>query len=870
MAQPTFSLSTDTYSSELEIISISGTETISKFFDLKVHFKVAKDIAASLDHLSLTQDDVRVKVEQLVSRDDYVIKGIFNQVEEVFAQSNTHKFYTATLVPALWRQRKNQSYDIYTDATVEDVLTDELSNDLMLDHHLSLTQAYPVKEFICQYGESNFDFVCRMAEHWGIYYYFDHDEDGRLVFADDTNYEPLAVSSVKLDESNNPSHSFNSIRSLRRQFNAVPDAVVITETNPDQAMELFQGIAGEVSDDKTSVNMADESADNKDEADLLAKIRLEELQANQTVFTGTSGLPCITPGFILNVELPDGDTHEILITKVTHNGQNLDDRSRSQNGDSQPYYECAFEGIPKDIQFRPSREIKTPSVISTTGRVYSAADDQTLAQRNEVGKYQVTFDFMKGQEEKISSWIRHASHAARSNHLDIPLTPGTEVQIGFIGGNPNRPYIMNALENSQSVIHPVTHENPHHAALITDGMYYTGALKSRQSLHMTSDLDPTEVKDHINNHPLKHLKKDGTDSGDPVDTIKGDVHINRTYGERYQWREGVDFNYGLNATYNFGQQYVENHAYQDKADDEIFDISDKLDDFDDSVASIVRSDIQPGLEKEREVGFIRKDFGNKYNYHEGVVRNWAAGINGNGHHVEMNFGGRYIENQLTTDSGMPDTSGLNGAVSESTLAIKTVGDEARYNEGVIDIHHEGDMAHIQTGNHNSEITGDSTTKVTSGAATIEESISGGAVSKSIVGASEETIEKTITGDITETIASAGKVAITVTAATEYTSMITAATIKNTTTGNMDWLQSAESKVVLGLCTDSYGGVKQSNFAGVLQENFIGGKINTNKSFEVENGKLKTDKQETVINQYKTTNVMKTNINVINAKITMVG
>ena len=114
MAQPTFSLYTDSYATELEIKSITGTESISKFFELKIEFKVKKDIAASLDHLSLTQDDVYIKVEQLENRDDYSIKGIFKQVEEVFEQSNTHKFYTATMVPALWRQRKNQSYDIYT------------------------------------------------------------------------------------------------------------------------------------------------------------------------------------------------------------------------------------------------------------------------------------------------------------------------------------------------------------------------------------------------------------------------------------------------------------------------------------------------------------------------------------------------------------------------------------------------------------------------------------------------------------------------------------------------------------------------------------------------------------------------------------
>jgi len=430
-------------------------------------------------------------------------------------------------------------------------------------------------------------------------------------------------------------------------------------------------------------------------------------------------------------------------------------------------------------------------------------------------------------------------------------------------------YILNSIENSQSVIHPVTHENPHHAAMITDGMFYTGTLKSRQSLHMTADLDPTEVKDHINNHPLKHLDKQGVDSGNPVDTIKGDVHIARTYGERYQWREGVDFNYGLNATYNFGQQYVENHAYQDTIDGEDFDVSGKLDSFDDSVASIVRSDLQSGLAKEREVGFVQKDFGNKYNYHEGVVRNWAAGMNGSGHHVEMNFGGRYIENQLKTDSGMPDISGLNGAVSDTTLAIKTVGDEARYNDGLIDVHHEGDMAHVQTGSHTSEITGDHTTKIVSGTATVEHSIAGGAITTSIVGASEEKIDKTLTGDITETITTVGNITQTINAI-EYTVTNTSPTYKDTNTGNSDSFKLAmKTETVLGLVNDNFIGGKVESFTGMKTTMTTAGEVTIGKAADLRKNFSKIDEAATAIEKHQS-KIVDGAIAMFKSKINMLG
>ena len=857
MAQPIFSLASDSYATELEITSISGTESISSFFELKITFKIKKDIAKSLDHSLLTEEDITLSVEGLTNRDPYTIKGMFNEVEELFEKSNTHKFYTGVMVPTLWRQRKNQSYDIYTEKTAQDVISDELSNDLMLDHHLSLSQVYPQKEFICQYSESNFNFVSRIAEHWGIYYYFDHDQEGRLVFADDTNYEPLPIGVVNLDESNNPTHSFTTIRTLRRKYNSVPDAVVISETNPDQAMELFQGIAGDVADDKTSVNMADEGADNKDEADLLAQIRLEELSTYKVVFTGTTGILGITPGFILTISTPDGDEHEILITHVSHSVNNLDDPALAAGKAADPYYECTFTGIPKDTQYRPERKIQVPNVVSTTGRVYSAANDQTLAQRNEVGKYQVTFDFMRGEEDKISNWIRHASHTARSNHLDIPLTPGTEVQIGFIGGNPNRPYILNALENSQSVLHPVTHENPHHAAMITDGMLYTGALKSRQSLHMTANLDPAVVREHISNTPFMRLDEKGINSCELLDLIKGDAHIHRTYGNQYHWREGIDFNHGYSAIFNFGQQYVENHADADSADNEVFE----LPGLDPNDAPAVNKDIQQGLNDERNVGLVQKDFGNKYYYHEGHAYNWSTGYKNKNIHKTFNFGGCYVENNMlaTQPSQVQDdlAEGFTGAPSDDDTITRTIGN-------TFDVQ-KGDKEEAHVGNLVSDMQGDTKANII------------GNIETTLMGDTKETItgniETTLTGDTTETITGNTdtiKMGDDTLMHTGNQTITTMGDIINSHTGSVTHSDLNTSYTNSGTYMSTFVGAYIDAKMAAAVETYVGGKLETFSGLLIANNPGELWKKQMSIEDVKTVAKKSAQVALLTYALTMLG
>ncbi len=874
MSQPIFKLFTDSYADELEIISFSGSEAISSLFSFVIHFKIKLENVANVDLSTITEETAYLKPVNASTRDsdEYCITGMFSGVESVFHHSNTHQYFTARLVPLIWKQTHTRSYDIYADpatqptTTIEDVLLSELENEPNLS--MNLTAPYPAKAMFCQYNESNFDFFARLTEHWGIYFFFDHYCSSDLSVFDDINYEALPLEDVKLDESTNPTQGFKSVRTLTQKFLSVPDGVVISEVNPDQADTHFQGIAGQAQG-KNVVHFVDACADTLDEAEFLANIRLEELQQYKTTYHGTSGIPSIMPGYVLKVATPDGAIHEILIVEVGHNANNLDNAARSSDNHEQPYYECTFKGIPKTVQFRPALQTARPKAISTTARVYSASDDKTIAQRNEHGKYQIIFDFLK-DEKKVSHWIRHASHAARTNHFDMPLVPETEVQIAFVGGNPDRPYIMNALENSQSSIHPVTHENPHHATMITDGMLYTGALKSRQELHLSSDQDVSTVQSHITNFPLKQLDKAGVHtSGENVNPITGDVHISRTYGDRYQMREGVDFNYGLNATYNFGQQYIENHAYTDTADSEIFNIESgsMLDCFDQEFSTIYNSDLQPGLNKEREAGLVQKDFGNKYFFHQGYAYNWSAGLNGNGIHKTFNFGSAYVENHTADNnaSGLVNnpSSGFPSSPNENTdLITKTFGNTFELQEGnQVDVltgditsEHTGNTCELINGNIDSEINGDITEKITA-KAKIESTTKSPMIIENIEG--EQVV--TIKGNIIETH-NDGDCAFSRIGATTETFM--GAKASATLTG--------EAHIASGLVTTTFLGGYNTNAAPFASENFAGVKYNFVKCAEFENGKLKQDKADVTINNYSKTVITKTNINIVSMKMTIIG
>ena len=853
MSDLKFKFSTDSYGDQFELVSYTGSEAMSQMFEFSLSLKVKKGLVSSIDFLTAVSEGCKISISNIEGQSaPYEIVGILKAIDEEFQGSNTHKYYTATMVPSLWRQSKNKSYDIYVDQPVDVILEDELSNDILSDHQLSLSQVYPPKPFICQYSESNFDFVARMANHWGIYYYFDHVQQGKLIFADDTNYDPAATAQADLDISSNPSNSFNTVRTLKRTFNATPVGVVVSEINPDQASEHFSGQAGDVTG-KNCVHLVNESCDDIDEANLIAAVRLEEYQADAEEFVGTSGIPCLAPGFILKVTDADGVDTDILLTHVTHSASNLDDSHRADGKESAQFYEATFTGIPSLVQFRPQHDkVKKPQAISTTARIHSDDEKKNIAQRNDVGKYQVIFDFLK-DDKKVSQWIRLARHTARTNHFDMPLTPGTEVQISFIGGNPDRPFIQGALENSQSIVHSVTNANPHHASIRTDGMLYTETAKSRQEFHVSANHDISGAYGDRNNKPFEELDYSGAETGEVVDEIEGRHHLSRRFGDHYSFIRGNDYTYADGqCTYNFGNSYTENHAYEESVvSPNAFDIeSGHLYSTDSSQAN------KGDVEASKQVAIVEKTFGNTYNYHAGIESNWGMGPDGSGIHKTFNYGGRYEENQATDFEARDDSmSGFPSGPSDSDLVTKTFGNTFELQEG--------DQTEVLTGNVTSEITGD-----------IDETITGnqtanvmGDISETVTG----NVETTLTGDTTEKAIGNVESSRTGDVAETHIGALDSTRIGATT----ETLIGTTDETTMSLFTrvGMQGGTTMLKGVNIVLSDVTD--IETKKT-EVAELKTRLEKLEaeiktakTVVNNYKSV-IVKTNISITNMQLAMIG
>lgn len=172
----------------LRVVAFEGVEALSELYCVRVE---------------LCSDEPDIDLSTLVGRPACLeivagegrrrhISGIVRRFERT-GHGVRQAYYAAEIVPAVWLLTKRFQSRVFqparcNDMTVPGLITRVLDDAGVPPHcrgPLILDAAYPAREFVAQYRESDWDFVSRLMAHEGIYYSFEHSSEGhRLVLAD--------------------------------------------------------------------------------------------------------------------------------------------------------------------------------------------------------------------------------------------------------------------------------------------------------------------------------------------------------------------------------------------------------------------------------------------------------------------------------------------------------------------------------------------------------------------------------------------------------------------------------------------------------------------------------------------------------------
>ena len=120
----------------------------------------------------------------LEADNEFKFSGIVISVEDMGHQDSID-LYAAEIRPWPWLLTIGSENRVYQNMKTADIVKDVCDKAGFSDITVKLSGTYEAREYCVQYGESNFDFICRIMEEDGIYYYFDHsDATEKLVLAD--------------------------------------------------------------------------------------------------------------------------------------------------------------------------------------------------------------------------------------------------------------------------------------------------------------------------------------------------------------------------------------------------------------------------------------------------------------------------------------------------------------------------------------------------------------------------------------------------------------------------------------------------------------------------------------------------------------
>ena len=437
----------------LLLTQVTGHEELGRLFEFQ---------------LSMQSTNLDLKFEDIIGKNVTIRleggKGSATRYFNGFIKSfqmldvdNDMASYQATMVPWLWFLTQTSDCRIFQKQKVPEIIKKVFQDAGFNDFEDQSSGSFREREFCVQYRETDFNFVSRLMEEEGIYYYFQH-EDGKhtLIMTDSISghesypsYEKIEYREYSSGESGSEfirswqcSNHFLTTAYAHRDFDFkkprtdLLSSAEIPREHEAAGLEIYD-YPGEY------VKGAD--------GDNLAKVRISEIQAGHDLYHGSSDAQGIQSGSLFDLEkhLRSDQNASYLITAVQHTMQG-DSYGNESSGEGE-LYQCTFSAVKKETQYRAARITAKPLIQGPqTAVVVGPAGEEIHV--DEFGRVKVQFhwDRYGAFDDKSSCWVR-VSHAWAGKKWGAFYTPriGQEVIVEFLEGDPDHPIITGRVYNAE-------------------------------------------------------------------------------------------------------------------------------------------------------------------------------------------------------------------------------------------------------------------------------------------------------------------------------------------------------------------------------------------------------------------------------------
>jgi len=447
----------------LLLTSFRVTERLSQPFEMELDLATR---GSEVDPNEILGQPVSVRLAR-GSHEPRWFHGIVSHFGLVAAR-HTAIEYRARVVPWLWLLTRTSDCRIFQEMTVPDIIMRVFRDRGFNDFDTRLFDSYRTVEFCVQYRETDFNFISRLMEQEGIFYYFAHEQDKHtLVMADSISaydpspgYERIPFST---ERDSAPAERL-PITAWRFDDRVQPGAVMLNSfdfVNVQRDLRSLSDVPKEHAHGDYEMYDYEAIFDERGDGEAYAKRRIERFQAEQREIRGTTASRGIATGrtFQLEDHPLKSQCREYLVTGAVY--QAGPQQYESLASEPEPFsFTCTFTCMPADHPYRPPRATPKPMIRGPQTAIVTGPGSGVHTDEHGRVKVKFHWDRYAPGDGTDSCWVRVSQGWAGDGWggMFMPHV-GHEVIVEFLEGDPDRPIITGRVYNGQNVTpHPFPDE----------------------------------------------------------------------------------------------------------------------------------------------------------------------------------------------------------------------------------------------------------------------------------------------------------------------------------------------------------------------------------------------------------------------------
>ncbi|MEZ5399668.1 MAG: type VI secretion system tip protein TssI/VgrG [Bryobacteraceae bacterium] len=448
----------------LLLLHFTCVDRISELFTIKAHVMVERENVSKVTAQALVGKPVAIRMEVMPGKTRH-FHGIVRRLVQSGREEEADLF-RLDIVPWYWRLTARHDCRIFQAKTIPEIVEEVFNNAGMQRFTFNLQKPHLKWDYCVQYRESDWDFVNRVLEEEGIFYFFEQKADGHdLILSDNPNGHKDVPFQAKLDYIAEAGKS-GQIASWETSEELRPGLFTLRDHHfqlPAKNLNVAEPSTIQVGDN-SSLEIYDypgeyaqlfqepeqRLGDVEPEGERIVRIRMEQEEAAYNVSAGTTSFGVMAAGhtFEMARHFKAALNAKYVITSVQHS---VEQTPAYDSGDAvgRPYA-AKFTCIPFKIPYRPARRTRKPFVRGPQTAVVVGPPGEEIYV-DKFGRVKVQFFWdRKGQfNDKSTCFLRVATPWAGQQWgmIHIPRV-GQEVVVSFLEGDPDQPMVMASVYNS--------------------------------------------------------------------------------------------------------------------------------------------------------------------------------------------------------------------------------------------------------------------------------------------------------------------------------------------------------------------------------------------------------------------------------------